>query len=428
MDWIRDQLDRITDWIDGLKPGQRQAWLVGLLLLGAVIMAVLIYLVFFRPLFVPTGSGNTNKINLQNNNGLPLITTNNANRVVVNGTVTLPTVSTVALGGNTISQVIYDNDAQDVTLANNGKDLQYYDPVTGKFYRIDANGQIVEMSDQVFKGVQQVTWSNAVNKAVLELQDGFKVLYDFTTKKQYTLHKDMQEFDFSPDDSKISFKFMSANVDERWLGTANIDGSGAFGIEPLGDNADLVIAKWSPSNQAIGVLDKFVGSETKEVIPIGLKGENFKAFTVAGRGFNYEWSPSGNQMLYSTYTKENNYTATLHIVDAIGDTIGNNNISLNLNTSVDKCTFTKSGNTVYCAVPVNPPVGTGIAPELLDTVAHDLYKVDLTTGKAIKIATPSDANGKTDLYAPSDLFVDQAENVLYYRESTTGKLRRVLLK
>ncbi|MBI2415213.1 MAG: hypothetical protein HYV33_00955 [Candidatus Kerfeldbacteria bacterium] len=425
MNYLRDVIVNITTWVEDLTETQRRIVLATGILLMAAILGVIIFWLFFKPLLPePTVNINGQLINV---NQLPEII-NNANRGVINDNVAgLPTFTETANGGNTLAQVIYNNDAQNVVLSGDGDTVQYYDAATGRFYRIDANGNVVQLGEAVFKGVEQATWSHDANKAVLELQDGFNILYDFERDQQYTLHEDMQEFDFSPTDDQISFKFMADNPQDRWLGTANIDGSGALGIEPLGENGDRVLAEWSPSGQAIGAYSEFIDADTKKVIPIGLKGENFKDFIVEGRGFNYQWSNNGRQMLYSTYTAENNYNSTLHIVDAYGDTIGDNNKSLNLNTSVDKCTFNKVGSTVYCAVPVNPPAGGGIAPSLLNNVPHDIYKIDIHQGIAVKLATPADPIAGTNLNGPTDLLVTDNEDVLYYREANTGRLRRIVL-
>lgn len=425
---MRDLVERFQLWLDGLSDLQRRLLLAGSLLVTALILGFLIYWVFFRSLISgPTGENANNGVT---NLNLPdiLLNLNDAANGNVNAVNALPSVDIYALGGDTLSQVIYDGDAQNVTLAGNGDAVQYYDPVTGQFYTIDANGNVTLLDDKVFKGVEDVTWSNDADKAVLELEDGYKILYDFTADKQYTLNKDMEEFDFSPTDDQISFEYTPENKEDRWLGIANIDGSGARGIEPLGENADLLNAQWSPSGQAVGVLNEYIDGDRKRVVPIGLNDENFKQFIVSGRGFDYRWTNDGKQMIYSTYSADSDYNSTLHIVDAYGDSIGANNISLELQTSVDKCTFSSSGDHLYCAVPVDPPTGGGIAPSTLDTVQHDIYEINLVTGQKQKIATPADSVSGTDLDAPSDLVVSEDESVLYYREATTGKLRRILLE
>ncbi len=427
---MSELIQRFQIWLESLTELQRRLLLAGSLLLAALILGFVIYWVFFRSLLTSntTNGNNTNGANVNNLPGV--IFNENRNDQEVNGNTngTLPTLDTVANGGNTLSQLIYDGDAQNVTIGANGKSVQYYDPITGKFYTIDANGQITLLDDHVFKGVTDVAWSNDSDKAVLTLEDGYKVLYDFTQDKQYTLNKDMEEFDFSPTDEQISFKFSPDNKEDRWLGIANTDGTGARGIEPLGDNGDLVNAQWSPSGQSIGVLNEYIDADRKRVVPLGLNDENFKEFIVSGRGFDYRWTPDGQKMIYSTYSADSNYNSTLHIVDSYGDQIGQNNSSLELNTSVDKCSFNSTGDHLYCAVPVDPPTGGGIAPSKLETVQHDIYEINLVTGQKQRIATPADPIAGTNLAAPSDIVVSANEDVLFYREATTGRLRRILLQ
>lgn len=430
MNFIRTQIERITNWLDNLTDSQRRLVWAITLITASLIFGALIYWVFFRP-FAQTPSTdigvNDGGIDISQ---LPEIV-GNANREGVenaNEPVVLPSIDTTALGGATLSQVIYNDEAQDLVLSGDGTTAKFYDPVTGKFYQINANGELVELSDKKFPGVEEVNWSNGTNKAVLELADGFNILYDFTTDQQYTLHEDMDEFDFSPNDNQISFKFLADNPEDRWLGISQTDGSGAIGVEPLGNYADTVNAQWSPSGQAVGTVEEFVSGQAKQVVPIGFHGENLKGFTVDGRGFDYTWSPDGRQMLYSAYSPANEYQDILYIVDSYGDQIGDNKTNLELNTSVDKCTFAAGGNNVYCAVPVDPPFGAGITPEVLANVPHDIYKIDLNQGTKVKIASPADSVSGTNLNAPSQILVSDTEDVLYYTESDTGRIRRVLLK
>ncbi len=428
MNWLRDFIERVTNWAEDLNEGQRRIFLAGLLLVGAAFMGFLIYWVFFRDFFGEEQvSINGELVNVSQ---LPDIipVTADIDLVNVNEAVGLPDIDVVAKGGNTLSQVIRYGESKNVVLSGDGKTLQYYDPETGKFYRIDENGNVIELSDKVFQGVEEATWSNDGDKAVIELEDGFNIVYDFDIEEQYTLHEDMADFDFSPNDNQISFKFEPGNPDDNFLGISSYDGSGAVAIEHLGNNGDQVNPQWSPSGQSIGTFEEYVDGINKSVLPLGFKGENFKDFIVEGRGFDYEWSPSGRQMLYSTYTPANNYNPTIHIVNAYGDEIGSGNHSLNLNTSVDKCTFTASGNSVYCSVPTEQPIGLGINPDNANDIPHDIYKVDIESGFIEKIATPVDQQLGSSLKGATSIIVSKDESILYYTEADTGNIRRILLK
>lgn len=427
MNWFQDQVNRMIDWIDGLSEAQRRAVLVVGLLIVALVIGWMIYWVFFRTLLQSTSTNeNGNEVS---NGQLPNINfITNQPVTTVNGNGSLPVLDNVAHGKETLSQVIYDGTANSPTLGQDGNTVQFYNPDDGKFYRVDANGNIVAMSDQAFKGVQQVTWANAGNKAILQFEDDYKLLYDFTAKKQYTLNKDMVEFDWSANDNQLGFKFTPPNAADRWLGVSNPDGSGAKGIEPLGENAHEVTVAWSPDNAVVGTFQEYVSGDRQRVVPIGLKGENYKQFEVTGRGLQEKWSPDSKSLLYSTYSAASNYNYTLNVVTVDGDNTGANNHPLNLTTSVDKCTYNTTGTSVYCAVPTTTPTGAAIAPEKLDDVPHDIYKVDLITGQSQKLAIPGDNVNGVNLQGINDVMINETETVLYYHEAGTNQLRKIQLK
>ncbi|MFA5995133.1 MAG: hypothetical protein WCW27_06270 [Patescibacteria group bacterium] len=427
MFWLRQQLDKIRRWYQQLSYVQQRILLVSVLLIGAVFIGWLIYFIFFKPIFQTSttndntavvSNGQLPDINLDNNP--VLINTNN-----VNGG--LPIIDAVARGKETLSAVVYNGETQSPTLNNTGL-VSFYNAADGKFYRVDANGNVIPISEQVFKGVNEVAWSNDNNKAVLQFEDGNKLMYDFTNKKQYTLNKDIQEVDFSANDTQIGFKYMVANTNDRWLGVSNPDGSQVQGIEPLGDNADKVIVDWSPSGKMIGTFQEYVDNINQKVIPVGLKGENYKAFVVNGRGLQTKWSPSGDTMLYATYSTATNYNYTLGVAKVEGDTVGTSKTTLGLNTTVDKCAYNSSGTTLYCAVPTQQPTGAAIAPEKLDTVPHEIYRINLAAGTTEKIAIPADNVKGTSLNGINNVLVDANEKTLYYQEAVTKQLRKINLK
>lgn len=427
MNWLKDQINRVIDWVDSLSDSQRRAVLVTGLLVVAVVIGWLIYWVFFRSLLQPSVVNENG--NVTSNGQLPNINlTSNQPISTVNTGGTLPVIDTVARGKETLSQVIYNGTAASPALSGDGNTVQFYNADDGKFYRVDANGTIVTMSDQAFKGVEQVTWSTAGNKAVLEFEDQYKLMYDFNAKKQYTLNKDMEDFDFSANDNQLGFKFIPPNEEDRWLGISNPDGSNAKGIEPLGENEDKVIVQWSPDNTKIGTFQEYVEGDRQRVVPIGLKGENFKQFLVSGRGLKEKWSPDGKSLLYSTYSTASNYNYTLHVVTVDGDRTGANNHPLNLTTSVDKCAYNTSGTNIYCAVPTSTPTGAAIAPSKLNDIPHEIYRVNLTTGQSDKVAIPADNVNGANLKGINDIMINDLESVLYYREADTNQLRKIQLK
>ncbi len=293
---------------------------------------------------------------------------------------------------------------------NSGGDFRYYNANDGKFYKVLPGGGTKALSDQVFYNAQKVTWAQNKNEAVIEYPDSSKIVYNFDTNKQVTLPKHWQDFSFSADGSQIAAKSIGLDSSNRWLVTVGSDGSGAKLIEPMGDNADKVTVNWSPSQQVVAFSQTGnpQSGEGREVLFIGLNGENFKSTIVEGSGFQPQWSTTGKKLLYSVYSSRSDFKPELWLVDSYGDSIGNNRKLLKLNTWADKCTFSND-NTAFCAVPKDLPTGAGMSRDIAAYNYDNLYKIDLTTG----LKTPIPLN---DNYNVTNISYDAAHNKLMFTD------------
>lgn len=328
--------------------------------------------------------------------------------------------SDLAVGGLTKVNSVTSDPVLDPMMGSDGQ-LRYYNSDDGKFYKLDASGKLVTLSDKVFYQVDKVTWSNSGDKAILEYPDGSKITYDFLTKKQVTLPKHWEDFSFSPDSSQISAKSIGDDVSNRWLIIANADGTRASSLSAIGNNADDVYPIWSPNNQAAAMYTRGVDFNRQEVFFVGLNDENFKSTIINGRGFDPQWSDAGDKLLYSVYSSDNNMNPSLWIVNAQGDNIGQNRTNLGLSTWASKCTFA-TNDEVYCAVPDVLPEGAGLFPELADKTQDSLYKIDLKTGTKKLIAIPENATNVSSIMVPG------AQNKLYFTDKITGQIYEINLK
>ncbi|MFA6423830.1 MAG: hypothetical protein WCV83_00785 [Candidatus Magasanikbacteria bacterium] len=294
---------------------------------------------------------------------------------------------------------------------NQTGNMRYYNATDGKFYRLTSDGKIVSLSDQTFYNVSNVTWANNNDKAVLEYPDGSKTIYNFEKQKQVTLPKHWSEFSFSPDSNQIAAKSIGLSPENRWLVTINDDGSGTTLVEPMGNNASKVQVDWSPSRQTVAFSQtgEPLGGERREVLFVGLNGENFKSTVVEGLGFQPQWSPTGQKLLYSVYSTRSDFKPELWVVDSYGDNIGSNRQMLKLNTWADKCTFA-GDNILYCAVPRELQQGAGIMPEIAAYNNDDMYKIDLKTGLKSNISLGGD-------YVIKSINYDQAKNKVFFTDT-----------
>ncbi|MBT4210176.1 MAG: hypothetical protein HOE19_04695 [Candidatus Komeilibacteria bacterium] len=385
-----------------------------------------LYWVFFKPISTTTPDGNFGP------GGLPGI--GNGNVTIINDNVNdnsngiLPwqvyiqdKISDVANGGLTTVSELIPNEVRGITSSPDG--LQYYDTETQKFYRINENGEIEELSNKLFYKVDKVTWSGNGDKAILEYPDGSNILYDFKTGRQVTLPSEMEDFGFDASNNKIAAKWIGAHEEDNWLVLANDDGSGMSLIEPLGDQAHHTFVEFSPDNQVAIMHRKYIDAQRQEIYPIGLNGETFKAFKVDGAGFEYDWSPEGSSMVYSVYNESSNYNPNLWITNGRTSELGDTKVSLNVATWPDKCTFSGDDG-MYCAVPQGLPRGAGLYPEIADRYPDNFYYINLNSGVKNLIASPVGENGS---YSARNLFPSPDGSVLYFTDSD-GNLQSIRLQ
>ncbi len=259
--------------------------------------------------------------------------------------------------------------------------VNYYNQLDGKFYRLDSSGRPRLLSDTIFYGVEKVTWSPTQTASILEYPDGSNIYYDFDTKRQVTIPKHWEEFSFAPQGDRITSKSIGFSPENRWIVSANPDGTDVKIVAALGNKADKVTLDWSPNNQIVGysLTGEALGADREEVLFVGLNGENFKSTIVEGRGIRSRWSPDGAKLLYSVYSAQNDYKPQLWVVNADGGSIGTGRKLLSLETWADKCSFANP-KTVYCGVPETLQTGVGFAPDLANGTRDRLVKIDVETG------------------------------------------------
>ncbi|HTW96866.1 MAG TPA: hypothetical protein VMD74_04395 [Candidatus Methylomirabilis sp.] len=398
------------------------------LIAGFIILVIgigyLLYAVFIKPaptVTPPSGPGATSTTGQlpSAKPGGPIATGTPAGTNVPSALQT--TADKIAQGGLTQTPQVTNAQALSPTLSGSGSGVQYYNQSDGKFYRLDAAGNAIPLSDQVFFNVNNVVWSPQKDKAILEYPDGAKILYNFTTQNQITLPSHWQDFNFSPDGSKIVLKSMSADPENNVLAIANDNGSAAQIIEPIGNNADTVISSWSPNNQTIAMYTQGVDAERQEVFFVGKNEENFKSTVVEGRGFQPQWSPAGDRLAYSVFSANTNLKPELWTVDAEGDAIGNDRHDLGVATWADKCAFS-SDEIMYCGVPVTLDPGAGLFPEMAKNTSDNLYQINIATGEKKLIAVP-DGN-----FNMSNLVVTADGGNLYFTDTNTNILHKIELK
>lgn len=417
-------IDNLREKWDALDENVKRIIMAISFLVIGILLAWLVYMVFFAPSFVsppPPPERKTGELPGE----VPFDETPDIGRVPGTGVGTLPEeeaepalyealkADDIAKGGLTTTKFIYNKPVYSPTISADKQGFNYYDKVTGKFYRIPAGGgKPSALSDKEFMGVENVTWSPEGNRAIIEFLDGSNILYNFINGAQYTLPKEGVDFDFNKTGEDIGYKYVTEDPEDNWIVVSEPDGRNARAVEELADEVYNVDINWSPSSQIVATFRKGSDLNEQEVYFIGKNRENFQKFQTPGRGFKGEWSPQGNKMLYSVYLEEDLFRPTIHVVSAHPNNIGTENKNLEVETIVEKCVFSGDNINVYCAVPVYMPRGAGLYPELLKGVPDDIYQINTRTGLRKKLAVPVGESG-VGSFTVSQIMLSNDEKSLY---------------
>ena len=302
-----------------------------------------------------------------------------------------------------------------------GNEISYYDPADGRFYTIDASGNVNALSTASFPSAETVVISDDAKAAAVEFPDGSNVIYDFTQESQITLPNHWEDFDFSPQSDEVVTKSIGVDPANRSLLTTSVDGSSTDVLLALGLNADKVTVNWSPNGRILGFSETGlaqIGFGRKQIFLIGSSGDEVGAIVTEGGNFEAKWSPEGNHVLYSVAYVANDSRPSLWYTNATGS-VDTQRKKFSVETWVDKCTFYNS-ETIYCGVPREVPDQSGYDHNSVRS-ADDLYAIDLATGRETIIATPA-----IDVQM-FDLFVSSDQSTLYFSDAG-GRLNSIQLR
>lgn len=333
----------------------------------------------------------------------------------------LPEQSSTDISSSALVETVNSNITKSATLNTKSNALNFYDYDDQRFYKLDTEGNKVQLSDKQFYKVQDVTFSPVKDQAILEYPDGTTIMYDFDQEQQYTLPNSWTDFEFNAAGDQIAFRELNVQEDYRWLSVANPDGTGKKLIQHLGENDEKIQINWSPNEQIVAQYPELDNLSRSIVYFIGQNEENFKAIYVDGADVRLAWSPEGDSLLTSSYSPSTGFNPQLQIVTYDPTTNeATAKKTINLETWADKCTY-KDNETLICAVPTTMVSGAGMQPDVMKFTPDNLYEVDVNSGSTKKIME------NVQNYTMSNLSIGPDGN-LYFIDQNDGTLNKVSLQ
>ena len=183
---------------------------------------------------------------------------------------------------------------------------------------------------------------------------------------------------------------------------------------------------WSPTGRYFGFADTGVtqssGLRSIYLLSQEKVGGSYDTILVEGGGFEPLWSPSGNLLLYSVFTQQNNWNPNLYIIETESGNVGSRKINLNLSTWTNKCVFSNDGSVLYCGVPSELKEGYGLVPEIADEIPDEIVKINISTGVKDVLAVPDES------ITIDKIFLSDDQNELILHDKNTNGLKKIKLR
>lgn len=309
-------------------------------------------------------------------------------------------------------------------LNQEGNRIRYFSPYKGSVFEIELDGLgKKKISDSGIKQPEKAIWSQDKNKIILQSSESSPSFYIFDVSAQKTekINKEADEVSWQLNADRIFYKYYNSLTKERTLNVSDLNGANWKEITKI-SYRDVSLAQ-IPKTGLLSFWNKGKSDEKTILEYIPIAGGERKAIFSEKFGADYLWSESGDYVLASYISPEEEGKLKLGVMNYTGEGFKN----LDAPTFVSKCVWSKDDRTIFLAVPSGVETGAKL-PEDYKTgkikTADTFWKVNVATGEKTRLVEVKDI---TEEFDAQNLFLNSDESVLFFVNKKDQKLYRINL-
>ncbi len=269
--------------------------------------------------------------------------------------------------------------------------------------------------------VDRILWSPQKDEALILIRNNTgQYIWHFAnldTKTLTPLRPEMSRLAWNNLGDKVFYQFTDPGTGVRSLNIANPDGGEWKKLTELG-KTDTYIAP-VPKSTFISLWSRPNALEKTNLSTVDLSGESRKTILSDKMGADYLWSPTGENILASTFDANGGLEL------ALMNKQGGEYRTLSIPTLISKVVWNKNADTIYYALPGALPTGVLLPNDYWSKPLYTqdtFWKMDLSTGKKTRLVDLKDV---TQSFDSTDLVLSPNEDALFFTDRKTHRLYRI---
>lgn len=327
----------------------------------------------------------------------------------------------VAGDDSLVLRKIIDADVKGPTLSTDENSVLFFNVASNQFFSAGTDGSNPQpFNDTQFVNVEDVKFSPNKTQAILSFPNANskvlqKYFYDLEKDLAIKLNENIDSFAFSPEGSKIFYKYSDALNDINTFNIANANGTDWRSIKDF--SVANAILDW-PTEDKLAFHLTPSSFRQGAYYTFDLDGENVISILPKAYGVDGVWSKDGSRLLASTASER-----TINLSLTATDLDGSERINIpNSKTFVQKCVWMNDSVSVICAVPSEIDRKFYLPDDYLAgnfSTDDTFFRYNTKTGERIELRLHNAASGDEVPELPQidayNLFLSSDELVLYFQ-------------